>query len=87
MKEIKEVNNDPVCKNPVGDGANLVTWAPSPRFLGGYLFSKSSIVNVTSGNNNSASSLLSAINRSNNITSSAIVSKFTKIYPLPCAEI
>ena len=47
--------------NTVGDGANLVTWAPSPRFLGGYLFSKSSIVNVTSGNNNSASSLLSAI--------------------------
>ena len=48
-EETKEVNKLPVCKKPVGDGANLVTIAPSGKSLFGYLFSKSSIVVVIFG--------------------------------------
>ena len=36
-----EVNREPVCKKPVGDGANLVTIASSLSGLFGYLISKS----------------------------------------------
>ena len=57
-KQINEVNKEPVCKNPVGDGANLVTSAPGVKFLLGYNFSKSSIVLLILGNIKFAKSIV-----------------------------
>ena len=57
LSATRHVKTPPMCKNPVGLGAKRVTIAPGFKSLFGYLFSKSSLVNVTSGNNKSANFL------------------------------
>jgi hypothetical protein len=57
-QEMKEADNEPVWRKPVGDGANLVTIAPSGNALGGNRRSRSAMLSFISGNINLASSKL-----------------------------